>query len=259
MITPRGVILPNRTRTPGATNPQVTQSDIATTICVSGWTATIRPPSSYTTMLKEQQLASGYAYRGDQKTADYEEDHLISLELGGAPTAPANLWPEPYAGAYGARLKDQIENKLHALVCDGALSLAVAQHAIAHNWYTAYTTYIGTPTPASSAVASRTTTASHPPATASPLTCRASMSNAHPADYSTVEVIVQTAVAGAAVTATAHYKSKDTTNTGSAGSSGVADIPFRISRATPGYTVDVDVTVSAHGASLSCSTAFTPQ
>jgi hypothetical protein len=25
---------------------------------------------------------------------DYEEDHLISLELGGAPRDPKNLWPQ---------------------------------------------------------------------------------------------------------------------------------------------------------------------
>jgi len=108
-----------------------------------------------------------------------------------------------------------------------------------------------------------TTAAPRPPSRApappvSPLTCAASVSNPTPADYSTVDVIVRTGVAGASVTATAHYKTTDTTHSGIAAGDGVADIPFRISRATPGFTVGVDVTVSAQGASKSCSTAFTP-
>jgi hypothetical protein len=146
-INSAGAILPDPARTPGAINTAVTQANIGRTICVSGWTATVRPPSSYTTALKEHQLATGYAYRGDTATGDYEEDHLISLELGGSPTAERNLWPEPYATNDGARVKDTIENKLHTMVCDGALSLATAQHAIAGNWYTAYLTYVGTPNP----------------------------------------------------------------------------------------------------------------
>jgi hypothetical protein len=85
------------------------------------------------------------------------------------------------------------------------------------------------------------------------------VSNPTPADYSTVDVIVHTGVPGAGVTATAHYKTTDTTHTGVAAGDGVADVPFRISRATPGYTVAVEVSVAAAGATRSCSTAFTPQ
>lgn len=144
VITPAGVVLPNRARTPGATNPSVTQATIGQTICVSGWTATVRPSSSFTTGLKEEQLASGYAYRGDRSTSDYEEDHLISLELGGSPSSPANLWPEPYNSTEGARVKDVIENKLHTLVCNHTITLATAQRAIATNWWTAYQKYEGT-------------------------------------------------------------------------------------------------------------------
>ncbi|MEY9953929.1 hypothetical protein [Leifsonia sp. EB34] len=140
---PAGVVLPDASRTPGATNPAVTQANVHQTICVSGYTATIRPPASYTTGLKRQQLASGYAYQGDTNTRDYEEDHLISLEIGGSPDSPQNLWPEPYAGSDGARTKDRIENKLHDLVGSGQLTLAAAQHAIAVNWWSAYQTYVG--------------------------------------------------------------------------------------------------------------------
>ena len=96
IINAAGAILPNPARTPGATNPSVTQATTGRTICVTGWTSTVRPPSSVTTALKRAQLASGYTYQGDTSTSAYEQDHLISLELGGAPSAEANLWPEPY-------------------------------------------------------------------------------------------------------------------------------------------------------------------
>jgi uncharacterized protein DUF3761/uncharacterized protein DUF2510 len=140
-----GAVLPDPLRTPGATNPSVNQNDIDSTICVSGWTATVRPSSTYTTDLKVKQLDSGYAYRGDTNTGDYEEDHLISLEIGGSPTSELNLWPEPYNSADGARVKDVVENKLHDLVCAGSISLATAQQAIAGNWWTAYVHYVGAP------------------------------------------------------------------------------------------------------------------
>jgi hypothetical protein len=129
--------LPNRTLTPGTTNPAVTQATIHRTICVRGWTATIRPSSSYTTALKIRQLATyGFA---DRRLADYEEDHLISLELGGSPTSAKNLWPEPHhirIGGLdlGSYAKDGFENHLRSLVCAGHLSLASAQHEIAVNW-----------------------------------------------------------------------------------------------------------------------------
>ena len=154
-----GAVLPNSARTPGAVNPAVSQANIGRTICVSGWTATVRPNSSVTTGLKVEQLASGYAYEGDTTTGDYEEDHLISLEIGGAPDAEANLWPEPYNTSEGARVKDVIENKLHSLVCEGTISLATAQRAIATNWWVAYQTYVGA-TPAKST--------SNPPSVAQP-------------------------------------------------------------------------------------------
>jgi hypothetical protein len=129
---------PNPALTPGALNPDVTQATIGTTICAPGWTKTIRPPSSYTTGLKVQQMAE-YGY-SDTSKSSYEEDHLISLELGGAPDDPANLWPEPYAAflsdgtAVGAHVKDQYENQLHAQVCSGALTLAEARERIGVHW-----------------------------------------------------------------------------------------------------------------------------
>jgi hypothetical protein len=124
--------LPDPMCTPGVADPRVTQDNILTTICVSGYTMRVRPPSRYTDALKAQQItAYGYA---DTNLADYEEDHLIPLELGGHPTDARNLWPEPRSGAYPATKKDGVENSLHTKVCAGLVSLNTAQAAIAINW-----------------------------------------------------------------------------------------------------------------------------
>jgi hypothetical protein len=112
------------TRTPGVRNPAVSQATIGRTVCVKGWTATIRPPQSYTRPLKVDQMRQ---YGESGSPSGYEEDHLISLELGGAPRDPQNLWPEPYPRA---RAVDVIENRLHRAVCDGTMTLEAAQTEI---------------------------------------------------------------------------------------------------------------------------------
>jgi hypothetical protein len=127
--------LPDPICTPGAADPRVTQDNILTTICVSGYTTKVRPSSNYTNALKVQQIKE-YGYT-DTTLADYEEDHLIPLELGGHPTDPKNLWPEPLYGPYAATKKDGIENSLHNKVCDGLMTLHAAQSAIAANWESA--------------------------------------------------------------------------------------------------------------------------
>jgi hypothetical protein len=115
-------ILASGVLTPGSLNPDVTQATIDQTVCVKGWTATVRPPTSYTNQLKAEQMPE---YGETGSLSDYQEDHLISLELGGNPTDPKNLWPEPYPRATDV---DKIENELNGKVCSGELSLADAQH-----------------------------------------------------------------------------------------------------------------------------------
>ncbi|MDF3293062.1 hypothetical protein [Streptomyces silvisoli] len=129
--------LPDPSCTPGAYNPDVTQDTIDSTICVSGWTSTVRPPASYTNRLKVQQIAA-YGY-SDTSTADYEEDHLVPLELGGAPKDPNNLWPEPRYDAGGGTSadKDKVENDLKRAVCNDTVTLDEARQAIANDWTTA--------------------------------------------------------------------------------------------------------------------------
>ncbi|MFJ9691844.1 hypothetical protein [Kitasatospora sp. NPDC101183] len=127
--------LPDPNCTPGAYNPDVTQATINTTICVSGWTATVRPPTSYTNQLKAQQIVQ-YGF-SDTNPSDYEEDHFVPLELGGAPRDPRNLWPEPRYGNEPAQSKDSVENKLKKAVCGGQVTLNAARSAIASDWTTA--------------------------------------------------------------------------------------------------------------------------
>ena len=135
--------LPNVKLTPGAVNPNVTQANIRTTICVSGWTATVRPPVSYTNKLKFDQLNSGYNLNGDLNMKDYEEDHIVPLEVGGNPSSPLNLFPEPRHIKLSAFLKDQLENRIHRLVCSGQLSLKSGQAIFLTNWEKGYSKYVG--------------------------------------------------------------------------------------------------------------------
>ena len=132
-----GLVLPDATCTPGALNPDVTQATLGSTICSSGYTTAIRPSSSIT---NKEKTASEAAYGFTGSWDEY--DHLISLELGGDPNDARNLWPEPNksSAASYTNPKDSIENKLHTLVCNGSITLAAAQQAIATNWTTAMAT-----------------------------------------------------------------------------------------------------------------------
>jgi hypothetical protein len=127
--------LPDPVCTPGARNRDVTQATIGATICVSGWTATVRPSTSVTNKLKKQGIID-YGYT-DTSMSDYEEDHFLPLELGGAPSDPGNLWPEPHAGSPNSRSKDTVENAVKKAVCAGDATLAGAQDAMLTDWTTA--------------------------------------------------------------------------------------------------------------------------
>ncbi len=119
--------LPDLVCTPGA----VRTTDL-NSICHGGSTKQFRPPVSYTEPLKKQGIIE-YGYT-DTNLADYEEDHLISLELGGDGFDPKNLWPQPHLGTFNSFQKDQVENWLHKQICSGAIPVADAQHGIATNW-----------------------------------------------------------------------------------------------------------------------------
>ena len=238
--------LPDPHCTPGGIDPAVTQADIYSTICTSGYTSTIRPPEAQTEAFKFNEAYPAYGVASGTVT---ELDHLVPLELGGNNSA-ANLWPEvpPTPNP-----KDSVENALNAAVCAGRVSLASAQQAIAQDWQTAEARLglsAAAPAPAPPPAPAQT-------ATSSGLTCSATVSNGSPADYSTVDITVHTA-AGATVTTVAHYKTTSHQLTAVADASGVATVAYYISGATPGFTVEVDVSAAAGSQSAGCSTSFTP-
>lgn len=121
--------LPDSKCTPGSVDPTVTQNNIDSTICISGYTKTVRPPVSVT---ESQKLESMKAYGFTDSPNNYEFDHLIPLELGGAPDDMRNIWPEPHSSS---STKDSVENYLHDQVCSGNMKLKTAQELIARNWY----------------------------------------------------------------------------------------------------------------------------
>src|SRR3954451_8620486 len=131
-----GQPLPDPRCTPGAINPQVTQDTIKDAICRSGWTKTVRPPTSLTDKMKAQS-AKSYSLAAGEKS---EYDHLVSLELGGAPDDPRNLWVEP---GKIPNPKDRVENRLHRDVCAHKITLLAAQRKIAKDWVATYHALFG--------------------------------------------------------------------------------------------------------------------
>ena len=173
-------IYPDPTMTPGAVNPDITQRNIQDNICSRLWsTKEIRPPSAYTSKLKRKQLRQ-YGDTVHQTRAElinpstgkvdttrcvmhsddmacYEEDHLISLEAGGHPTDPRNLFPEPYnthvgGVIMGAHQKDVVEGFIHDEICydiprskknsyipaTTSITLKRGQEILARDWYACY-------------------------------------------------------------------------------------------------------------------------
>jgi hypothetical protein len=117
--------------TPGATVP-VTQSEVCD--AAAARTAPAVPVSLRRRVFEE------YGVRPPQPDA-YEVDFLITPELGGA-TDIRNLWPEPYQDTvWNAHVKDQLENRLHVMVCQGDVDLATAQRDISRDWIAAYRKY----------------------------------------------------------------------------------------------------------------------
>ncbi len=102
-------------------------------ICSTKWGHDRR----HVTTAMKQEVANRYGVPWS-KHADYEFDHLIPRELGGADDVN-NLWPQPWADA---RKKDQLETRLHVLVCSGQLPLEQAQASIRRDWREAYRKYI---------------------------------------------------------------------------------------------------------------------
>lgn len=105
----------------------------------------MREPRPVDDSIRRAVLA-GYGME-DVPVDEYELDYLITPELGGAPTVE-NLWPQRYgARVWNARVKDQLEQLLPRLVCDGAMPLEAAQRDLAGDWVAAYKRHFHTDTP----------------------------------------------------------------------------------------------------------------
>ena len=116
--------LPNPALTPGDTLA-VTAGDV----CQPGYAHAVRNVPSSVKSSVYQSYGILHHARGQ-----FEVDHLISLELGGS-NSVKNLWPESYqTQPWNARVKDQLEDRLHDDVCSQQMELAAAQQAISGNW-----------------------------------------------------------------------------------------------------------------------------
>lgn len=130
-------VLPDPLDHPGVVNPDITPDNMATTVCRSGWTATVRPPVAYTDAIKKKSVPPGHTAQ------EFELDHLMSIEDGGDPKDERNLWMQTYNDVYGARVKDVLETKLKRMVCAHQLTLDQARAALSPNWLIGFQKYVG--------------------------------------------------------------------------------------------------------------------
>ena len=259
---------PDPDLTPGALNPAVTQATIHSTICVAGWTATIRPGSAFTDALKIRQITE-YGYV-DTRTSSYEEDHLISLELGGAPADPRNLWPEPYTAsladgrATGAHTKDVFETKLKSEVCAGTVTLAAAQSEIGDHWVHAYYAIALATTPTSPTITAEPTAPVTPPIASSPPIALgvAFVSLPGPAPLGGVAHLEVQTSAGASCTIVVTWPSGNksgasglTTNP-TAGADGIVSWDWNVASTTKPGTAKTTVTCTLDGTSAQGAAQF---
>jgi hypothetical protein len=122
--------LPDRRCSPGAYYSGLTRA----VICAPSFrTGSIRdvPQSEKYAVEREYRMPARHYGR------TIEIDHIVPLELGGSNDV-ANLFPEAGAGAAGYQAKDRLENRLHALVCSGRMTLASARTGIVRNWEAMY-------------------------------------------------------------------------------------------------------------------------
>jgi hypothetical protein len=218
--------------TPGALNPAVTQATIGRTICSPGWTSAVRPPETVT---EQEKAASMAAYGDSGPMSDYEYDHFVPLELGGATNDPRNLWPEPGAAP---NPKDGVEEQLNREVCDGQMTLVQAQRAILRDWVALARL---SPTAPSSSRPAGSRPSAHPS-----LHARCTLTARYSGRYHDYDVYVESTQPDEPVAVTGaggHFASWHTD------ASGYADVYFHTGGPTPGARIVVRVgTAVCHGA-----------
>jgi hypothetical protein len=125
----RAADLPNDRLTPGAVNPAITRAQV----CTPRFSETQR----HTSKALKNLVYANYGIR-THRVGEYEIDHRVPLELGGADVLK-NLWPQSYlTPRWNAHVKDQLENSLKRDVCAGRISLGAAQTVFLGNWIEAF-------------------------------------------------------------------------------------------------------------------------
>ncbi len=124
-----------------ALNPDVRPETVQQTICVPGYTASVRPSTSFTNGVKLKLMRDSNLPA--DRASDFELDHRVALALGGHPRALENLSLQPWEGEAGAKRKDRLERRLQQLVCAGKVALDRAQGALYFDWEAAYVEFVG--------------------------------------------------------------------------------------------------------------------
>jgi hypothetical protein len=134
-----GPLEPRPTLTPGAVR-NVSRAEVCSASVEEDGNVLVIPASVREEVFREYGMSAA-------RPQNFEVDFLITPELGGSNDI-RNLWPEPYrAPVWNAHVKDQLENKLRDMVCNGEIDLATAQHDIAADWIVAYKKYFHTDRP----------------------------------------------------------------------------------------------------------------
>jgi hypothetical protein len=149
----QALALPQRTLTPGASQP-VRYNDLCQRNDLDN-----DPPVDPSL---QQAVFSEYGLPSSSQNA-YELDYLISPTLGGSVDIK-NLWPQPYSATWNARVKDELEDHLHELVCGQKVQLETAQNQLATDWIAAYKHYFHTDAPHSNSAALASRVAQRQPA-----------------------------------------------------------------------------------------------
>lgn len=140
-------ILPDLTLSPGAMVTNVPLDKLTQ----RGYANVIGGGVRHTTQATKRRVFIKYFGRVPDNTSDFEIDHIVSLELGGA-DEEANLFPQSYKTfQWNAHTKDRLENRMAALVrweykTNGTEAATVLLHRlqseILTNWTNAFGKYL---------------------------------------------------------------------------------------------------------------------
>lgn len=121
----------------GSLSKSVTQGNIDKTVCVPGYSASIRPDVTITNKIKLKMIDNKKIPRSE--ISKYQLDHIVPLSVGGAPLDINNFQLQPYFGEINnAKAKDAVEHKIHSDLCKGKISLVNAQNIFLENRWKFY-------------------------------------------------------------------------------------------------------------------------